>query len=114
MLENIPFKFNDQGLIPAILQDYHSREVLMMAWMNEESLKITLETGKATFFSRSRQALWTKGETSGNYQEVVSLDYDCDEDTLLLQVIAVGPACHTGHTSCFYRLPHRPHLLLLP
>lgn len=103
MLENIPFKFNDQGLIPAILQDYHSREVLMMAWMNEESLKITLETGKATFFSRSRQALWTKGETSGNYQEVVYLDYDCDEDTLLLQVIAVGPACHTGHTSCFYR-----------
>ncbi len=96
-------QYNHHGLIPAILQDYHTRQVLMVAYMNEESLKITLDTGKATFFSRSRQALWTKGETSGNYQEVVSIDYDCDADALLLQVIPKGPACHTGETSCFYR-----------
>lgn len=95
--------YNEKGLIPAILQDYHTRDILMMAWMNEESLKITLETGKATFFSRSRGQLWTKGETSGNFQHVVAIDYDCDGDTLLVQVIPDGPACHTGHTSCFYR-----------
>ncbi|MDO4288660.1 MAG: bifunctional phosphoribosyl-AMP cyclohydrolase/phosphoribosyl-ATP diphosphatase HisIE [Eubacterium sp.] len=96
-------KYNHHGLIPAVLQDYHTRQVLMVAYMNEESLKKTLDTGKATFFSRSRQELWTKGETSGNYQEVVAIDYDCDADALLVQVNPQGPACHTGETSCFYR-----------
>lgn len=102
-LSAIDFHFNDQGLIPAILQDYHTREILMMAWMNAESLALTLETGNATFFSRSRGTLWTKGETSGHFQKVVAIDYDCDADTLLLQVTPIGPACHTGRRSCFYR-----------
>jgi len=100
-LENI--KYNEAGLVPAIVQDYETRQVLMMAWMNEEALKLTLDTKKATFYSRSRQMLWVKGETSGNTQTVVKVDYDCDGDTLLLQVIPAGPACHTGNTSCFYR-----------
>ncbi|MDD3306552.1 MAG: bifunctional phosphoribosyl-AMP cyclohydrolase/phosphoribosyl-ATP diphosphatase HisIE [Acetobacterium sp.] len=100
-LENI--KYNEAGLVPAIVQDYETRQVLMMAWMNEEALKLTLDTKKATFYSRSRQTLWVKGETSGNTQTVVKVDYDCDGDTLLLQVIPAGPACHTGNTSCFYR-----------
>lgn len=101
--DDAAIQFNDQGLVPAILQDYHTRQVLMMAWMNAESIQITLDTGKATFYSRSRQALWTKGETSGHFQHVVTFYYDCDADTLLLEVIPDGPACHTGHTSCFYR-----------
>ena len=96
-------KYNHHGLIPAVLQDYHTRRVLMVAYMNRESLQKTLDTGKATFFSRSRQELWTKGETSGNFQEVVAIDYDCDADALLVQVNPAGPACHTGETSCFYR-----------
>ena len=100
-LSNI--KYNEAGLVPAIVQDYATRQVLMMAWMNEEALKLTIETKKATFYSRSRQSLWIKGETSGNFQTVVTLDYDCDGDTLLVQVIPAGPACHTGNTSCFYR-----------
>lgn len=102
-LDDVQIKYNDQGLVPAVLQDYHTRQVLMMAWMNAESIALTLETGKATFFSRSRQSLWTKGETSGHFQHVVTFFYDCDADTLLLEVIPDGPACHTGHTSCFYR-----------
>ncbi len=96
-------KYNEAGLVPAIVQDYETRQVLMMAWMNEEALKLTLETQKATFYSRSRQGLWVKGETSGNTQSVVKINYDCDGDTLLLQVNPQGPACHTGNTSCFYR-----------
>lgn len=100
-LENI--KYDAAGLVPAIVQDYETRQVLMMAWMNEEALKITIETKKATFYSRSRQSLWIKGETSGNTQAVVKINYDCDGDTLLLQVNPAGPACHTGNTSCFYR-----------
>lgn len=100
-LKNI--KYNEAGLVAAIVQDYETRQVLMMAWMNEEALKLTLETKKATFYSRSRQALWIKGETSGNTQAVVKINYDCDGDTLLLQVNPAGPACHTGNTSCFYR-----------
>lgn len=100
-LSNI--KYNEVGLIPAIVQDYETRQVMMMAWMNEEALKLTIETKKATFYSRSRQSLWVKGETSGNTQAVVKLNYDCDGDTLLLQVNPKGPACHTGNTSCFYR-----------
>lgn len=95
-------KYNEQGLIPAVLQDYHSRQVLMVAYMNEEALKLTMTTGKATFYSRSRKEIWVKGETSGNFQEVVAIDVDCDNDTLLLQVIPKGPACHTGKPSCFY------------
>ena len=101
MIENI--KFDEKGLVPAIVQDYRTRNILMMAWMNKESLDLTLETKMATFWSRSRQELWVKGKTSGNIQEVVSLSYDCDGDTLLLEVIPKGPACHTGQTSCFFR-----------
>lgn len=103
MIQEIEFKFDEQGLIPAILQDYHTRQILMLGYMNQEAVDRTLETGKATFYSRSRQKLWMKGETSGNYQHVVAIDYDCDADALLVQVIPDGPACHTGHTSCFYR-----------
>ena len=102
-IEDLNLKYNDEGLIPAILQDYHTRQVLMMAWMNEEALRLTIETKKATFWSRSRKKIWVKGETSGHIQKIVSINYDCDEDTLLLQVIPEGPACHTNHTSCFYR-----------
>ncbi|MBK5244012.1 MAG: bifunctional phosphoribosyl-AMP cyclohydrolase/phosphoribosyl-ATP diphosphatase HisIE [Eubacteriaceae bacterium] len=96
-------KYNEAGLVPAIVQDYKTRQVLMMAWMNKEALTLTLDTKKATFYSRSRQSLWIKGESSGNTQSVVTVDYDCDGDTLLLQVIPAGPACHTGNTTCFYR-----------
>lgn len=103
MIQEIELKFDEQGLIPAILQDYHTRQILMLGYMNQEAVDRTLETGKATFYSRSRQKLWMKGETSGNYQHVVAIDYDCDVDALLVQVIPDGPACHTGHTSCFYR-----------
>lgn len=92
------------GLIPAIVQDAADGTVLMLAYMNEEALEKTLATKKATFFSRSRNALWTKGETSGNFQLVKEIWKDCDNDTLLLKVESTGPACHTGNRSCFYRL----------
>ncbi len=96
-------KFNDAGLIPAIAQDATTGTVLMLAWMNAESVARTLETGKVTYWSRSRQAFWVKGETSGNLQELVDLRFDCDEDCLLLIVNQTGPACHTGRRDCFYR-----------
>jgi phosphoribosyl-ATP pyrophosphohydrolase/phosphoribosyl-AMP cyclohydrolase len=96
-------KYNEAGLIPAVVQDATSRQVLMVAWMNEESLRRTLSSGQTWFWSRSRQALWHKGETSGNIQKVREIYYDCDADTLLIQVDAAGPACHTGNISCFYR-----------
>lgn len=96
-------KFNETGLVPAIAQDIHTGEVLMMAWMNAEALEKTLSTGKAHYYSRSRNSLWLKGETSGNFQEVKSVRYDCDGDTLLLLVEPKGPACHTGERTCFYR-----------
>lgn len=99
----IDLKYDDNGLIPAIIQEYHTREVLMMAYMNKESLEKTIETGKTWFYSRSRQKLWNKGESSGYYQEVKKVSYDCDEDTLLIEVIQKGSACHTGNRSCFYR-----------
>ncbi|NLN98088.1 MAG: bifunctional phosphoribosyl-AMP cyclohydrolase/phosphoribosyl-ATP diphosphatase HisIE [Eubacteriaceae bacterium] len=99
-------KFDQNGLIPAILQDYHTREVLMQAYMNEEALAQTLQTGRATFYSRSRQQLWVKGETSGHFQEVVHVRSDCDGDCLLLEVLPCGPACHTGETSCFFKPIH--------
>lgn len=95
--------YNADGLIPCIVQDATSKEVLMMAWMNEESLALTLEQKTTWFWSRSRQELWHKGETSGNTQELMELRYDCDADTLLALVNAAGPACHTGERSCFYR-----------
>lgn len=98
----VDFKKGD-GLIPVIVQDVHTKEVLMLAYMNEESLKLTIETKKATYFSRSRNSLWVKGETSGHVQYVKDIRIDCDEDTILLIVEQVGAACHTGHTSCFYR-----------
>lgn len=96
-------KFNHHGLVPCIVQDAASLEVLMMAWMNEEALRLTLEQRSMWFYSRSRQELWHKGDTSGNTQELVELRYDCDADTLLALVNPAGPACHTGSTSCFYR-----------
>ena len=95
-------KFNEQGLIPAIAQDASSGEVLMMAWMNEESLKLTMDTGYATYYSRSRKELWKKGDTSGNVQKVISMKYDCDGDTILMLVDQTGAACHTGSKSCFF------------
>lgn len=97
-------KFTEDGLIPAIAQDEATGEILMMAWMNEESLRLTLETGKAVYWSRSRKKLWKKGEESGNVQEVKSIRFDCDADVLLLKINQIGgAACHTGHRSCFYR-----------
>ena len=94
--------FNDAGLVPAIAQDVETREVLMLAWMNAQSITRTLETGKVTYWSRSRQAFWVKGETSGHVQELVELRFDCDHDCLLVLVQQSGPACHTGRQSCFY------------
>ena len=98
----IELKYNSDGLIPAIVQDHYSKKVLMLAYMNAESLDITIKEGKTCFFSRSRQELWRKGETSGNTQQVVSIRTDCDKDTLLIDVIKNGPACHTGSESCFF------------
>ena len=95
--------FNDQGLIPCIVQDALTGDVLMMAWMNEESVRLTIKWKSTWFYSRSRKCLWRKGETSGNTQTVIDLRYDCDADCLLARVVPAGPACHTGETSCFYR-----------
>jgi phosphoribosyl-AMP cyclohydrolase len=91
------------GLVPAIVQDEKTKQVLMLAYMNAESLAKTMETGHATFWSRRRKKLWVKGETSGNLQRVREIKYDCDGDTILLLVNPDGPACHTGEVSCFYR-----------
>ncbi len=98
----IELKYNSDGLIPAIVQDHYSKKVLMLAYMNSESLDITIKEGKTCFWSRSRQELWRKGETSGNTQQVVSIRTDCDKDTLLIDVIKAGPACHTGSETCFF------------
>ena len=98
-----PVKFDEKGLVAAIAQDAGTGEVLMQAYMNAESLRRTLETGRMTYWSRSRQELWTKGETSGNTQEVVACRLDCDGDSLLFQIRQTGAACHTGQRSCFYR-----------
>lgn len=95
-------KFDANGLIPAIAQDHENGEVLMMAWMNAESIARTIETRQVTYWSRSRQAFWAKGETSGNVQTLVELRLDCDRDCLLMKVAQVGPACHTNRRSCFY------------
>lgn len=95
-------KFDDKGLIPAIAQDAASGDVLMMAWMNREAVERTLETGRVTYWSRSRQSFWIKGETSGHVQELVEFRFDCDRDCLLVRVNQAGPACHTNRRSCFY------------
>ena len=97
------FKFDANGLIPAIVQDAETKEVLMMAYMNQEALNLTLSSGETWFWSRSRKELWHKGATSGNIQRVAEIRVDCDEDTLLVLVNPAGPACHTGEKSCFYR-----------
>jgi len=96
-------KWDERGLIPAVVQDAETGQVLMLAYMNAESLRLTLETGETWFWSRSRGELWHKGATSGNTQHVVEIRYDCDGDTLLVRVAPAGPACHTGEVSCFYR-----------
>lgn len=96
-------RFDARGLIPAIVQDAATKEVLMMAYMNAASLRLTLERGETYFWSRSRGELWHKGATSGNLQKVVEIFVDCDADTLLIQVQPMGPACHTGERACFYR-----------
>ncbi len=96
-------KWDERGLAPAIVQDAQSGAVLMLAYMNAEALHLTLETGEAHFWSRSRQALWHKGATSGHVQHVREVRIDCDADTILLKVDPAGPACHTGEYSCFYR-----------
>lgn len=95
--------FDDRGLIPAIVQDAASGEVLMLAWVNKQSLERTLEEGRTVFWSRSRQELWRKGETSGNVQHVEEIRADCDADVLLIRVHQIGPACHTGERTCFHR-----------
>lgn len=96
--------FDDRGLVPVVAQDAHTGEVLMLAWANREALQRTRETGRAHYWSRSRGALWMKGETSGNAQEVVDVRVDCDADAVLYRVRQTGPACHTGERSCFYRV----------
>ena len=102
-------KFDSSGLITTVVQDAATKDVLMVAWMNAESLKKTIENGETWFWSRSRQELWHKGATSGNTQKVIEICYDCDNDTLLVLVEPAGPACHTGERSCFYRaLPPSP------
>lgn len=107
-------RFDQNGLIAAIAQDHASGEVLMLAWMNEEALKLTLETGRATYWSRSRQKLWRKGEESGHVQRVIEARIDCDQDAVLLRVEQTGPACHTGARSCFYRIADAGGALTFP
>ena len=101
-MENL--KFDSNGLITTVVQDTATKDVLMVAWMNAESLQKTLESGETWFWSRSRQELWHKGATSGNTQKVIRIRYDCDGDTLLVLVKPAGPACHTGNRTCFYRV----------
>jgi phosphoribosyl-ATP pyrophosphohydrolase/phosphoribosyl-AMP cyclohydrolase len=96
-------KYDANGLVPAIVQDAETKEVLMLAYMNTESLRLTVETGETWFWSRSRGELWHKGAASGNVQRVVEVRVDCDADTLLIRVQPTGPACHTGERTCFYR-----------
>ena len=95
-------RYDDRGLLPAVAQDHATGEVLMLAWMNAEAVARTLETGRVTYWSRSRQAFWVKGETSGHVQRLVEMRVDCDRDCLLVRVEQAGPACHTGRRSCFF------------
>jgi phosphoribosyl-AMP cyclohydrolase len=101
--DKLDIKFDDKGLVPAIVQDIESGDILMMAWMNEAALKQTIEVKKATFYSRSRDKMWIKGESSGHVQEVVEVRVDCDQDLVLLKCKSHGPCCHVGYNSCFYR-----------
>lgn len=102
LFDTSSLKFDDRGLLPAIAQDAENGDVLMMAWMNAEAVERTLSTGKVTYWSRSRQAFWVKGESSGHVQELVEMRVDCDRDCLLVRVKQTGPACHTNRRSCFY------------
>ncbi len=102
-LDFVP-QWNEAGLIPAITQDIHDHEIKMMAWMNEEALKLTLETGYVHYWGRNVKRIWKKGETSGNLQKLVEIRVDCDQDCLLLKIEQTGPACHTNRQSCFYRV----------
>ena len=106
LLENI--QWNQQGLAPAVVQEAATGVVLMLAWVNHQSLSLTLSENRPVYWSRSRQALWRKGETSGNTQQLVSAWLDCDNDTLLLKVYQKGPACHTGAPNCFFQALHTP------
>jgi phosphoribosyl-AMP cyclohydrolase len=103
MMKDEKVKYDANGLVPAIVQDAETKDVLMMAYMNAESLRLTVETGETWFWSRSRKELWHKGATSGNVQKVVEIKIDCDADTLLILVHPAGAACHTGNQTCFYR-----------
>lgn len=100
---DVQVRFDDRGLVPVVVQQRGTGEVLMVAWANEEALRLTFETGTTWFWSRSRQELWNKGATSGNVQRLSRVLVDCDADTLLYEVDSPGPACHTGHRSCFFR-----------
>tara|TARA_Y100000590_G_scaffold433273_2_gene550150 strand:- start:17 stop:325 length:309 start_codon:yes stop_codon:yes gene_type:complete len=95
-------KYNSEGLIPVIIQQFDTNKVLMLGWMNKDSLEETIKTNKTCFWSRSRQKIWRKGETSGNIQEVKNIKIDCDRDTIIIKVNSKGPACHTGEDSCFF------------
>ena len=101
-------RFDEQGLIPAVIQDAQNGDVLMVAWMNQDAVRRTLESGRTWFWSRSRKELWRKGDTSGHVQHVQEVRYDCDADTLLVRVIQEGAACHTGNRTCFYRALDAP------
>ena len=103
-LDLTKIKFDEHGLVPAVVQDVKTKAVVMLAYMNKESLKLTLETGYTWFWSRSRQELWNKGATSGNLQKVVEMCYDCDGDAILIKAKLSGPACHTGQYSCFHNI----------
>ena len=102
-MENLKLKFDEKGLIPAIVQDHYTKQVLTLAYMNAETLALTISEGRTVFWSRSRQEIWRKGETSGNVQRVVSITADCDADALVVEVVKDGPACHTGAESCFFQ-----------
>ena len=120
MSDNVIFdpatlKFDDAGLVPAIAQDIETGKVLMMAWMNSEAVARTLRTGQVTYWSRSRQSFWVKGETSGHKQFLVTMAIDCDRDCLLVQVRQIGAACHTGRLSCFFTdITNGPEVELMP
>ncbi|MEY3319110.1 MAG: hypothetical protein RL540_1482 [Actinomycetota bacterium] len=101
-MDQVPIFANSESLIAAILQDHATGQVLMLGWMNQEAYERTLATKRVTFWSRSRNQIWIKGESSGNYQDVVSIEMDCDRDALLIKVKSHGPACHTGEQSCFH------------
>lgn len=103
-LDLTKIKFDEHGLVPAVVQDVKTKAVVMLAYMNKESLTLTVETGYTWFWSRSRQELWNKGATSGNLQKVVAMFYDCDGDAILVQAELSGPACHTGQYSCFHNV----------